>query len=187
MKEVTRLGIILLIITAVAAAALGYVNGITVGPIVEQQRLADIEARKQVLPEAVDFEQLEIQSPEEYLIITEVFKGTDGGNVAGYTLKTIPNGYAGVVEVMIGINAEGTITGVNVGNHNETPGLGAKATDEAFKSQYTGKSSETDVKVIKSGVPAEDEIAAISGATITSKAVTDGVNEAIRYFNENLK
>ncbi len=187
MKEITRLGIILLIITSIAAAGLGFVNGITEGPIDEQQRLADIEARRQVLPEAEDFEQLDIQSPEKYAIITEVFKGTAGGNETGYTLKTVPGGYSGSVEVMIGINSEGVVTGVNIGNHSETPGLGAKASDEAFKGQYTGKTTDYELEVIKSGTPSDSEIAAISGATITSRAVTSGVNEAIRYFNENLK
>lgn len=187
MKEIVKLGIILFIITAVAAAGLGYVNGITKEPIAEQQRLANIAARTQVLPEAEDFEQMDIKSPENYLIISEVFKGISGDSDIGYTIKTIPSGYGGEVEVMVGISIDGEITGVNIGNHNETPGLGAKASDDDFKGQYTGKNADEEISVIKSGTPAENEIAAISGATITSKAVTRGVNEAIKYFNENLK
>lgn len=187
MKEIVKLGVILFIITAVAAAGLGYVNGITKEPIAEQQRLANIAARTQVLPEAESFDQMDIQSPENYLIITEVFKGTQGDNDIGYTIKTIPSGYGGEVEVMVGININGEITGVDIGNHNETPGLGAKASNDDFKRQYTGKTSDAEINVIKSGTPSENEIVAISGATITSKAVTRGVNAAIKYFNENLK
>ena len=187
MKEISKLGIILLIITSIAAAGLGFVNGITNGPIEEQMRLADVEAMKQVLPDADDFEQLDIQSPDEYIIITEIFKGTAGGNEKGYTLKTIPGGYGGPVEVMIGISQDGEITGVNIGNHSETPGLGAKASEEGFMGQYKEKNSDMEIKVIKSGAPEEDEIEAISGATITSDAVTNGVNEAIKYYNKELK
>ena len=187
MKEIIKLGIILLIITSIAAAGLGYVNGITEGPIAEQTRLADIEARKQVLPEAEDFQPLDIESPDDYKIVSEVFKGTVEGKDAGYTFKTVPGGYGGVIEVMIGISSDGSITGVSIGNHSETPGLGAKASDEAYEGQYVGKTSEKEVDVIKVGEPSGNEVVAISGATITSKAVTDGVNEAIKYFNEKLK
>mgnify|MGYP001168321207 CR=1 FL=1 len=187
MKEIRKLGLILLVITAIAAAALGYVNMITKGPIAEQNRLADIAARKQVLPQAEDFEQLDVKSPGNYLIIKEIYKGLQGGKDIGYTIKTVPNGYGGPVEVMIGISSDGTIIGVNIGNHTETPGLGAKATDEAFKGQYTNKTADMNIKVIKSGTPSDDQISAIAGSTITSVAVTDGVNEAIKYFNENLR
>ncbi len=187
MKEITKLAIILLIITSVAAAGLGYVNGITEGPIAEQLRLADIEARKQVLPEAEDFQQLDIESPDDYKIVSEVFKGTVGENKTGYTFKTVPSGYGGTIEVMVGISSEGVVTGVSIGNHTETPGLGAKAANDDYKGQYTGKTSDMEVTVIKAGAPSDNEVVAISGATITSRAVTDGVNEAIRYFNEKLR
>lgn len=187
MKEIIKLGIILCIIAAVAAAALGYINEITMGPIEEQKILADTASRKETLPEAEDFTELEVQSPDQFMIIAEVYEGTAGGNTVGYTLKTTPTGYGGIVEVMVGINAEGIVTGVKIGNHTETPGLGAKASDDEFKNQYQGKTSDMVITVIKAGEPSDDEIASISGATITSEAVTKGVNEAIKYYNENLK
>ena len=112
----------------------------------------------------------------------EVFEGTNGSDTVGYTIKTAPSGYGGPVELTIGISKDGKITGVNVGNNSETPGLGAKSTDPAFNGQYKGKAAKT-LEVIKSGAPNESQIKAISGATITSKAVTGGVNEAIAIFD----
>ncbi len=187
MKEVIKLGVILCIIAAVAAAALGYINGITAGPIEEQKILADTASRKEALPKAEKFSQLEVQSPDQFIIVAEVYEGTAGGNTVGYTLKTVPNGYGGIIEVMVGINAEGVVTGVKIGNHTETPGLGAKVADDEYKNQYQGKTADMEIMVIKAGTPSDNEIVAVSGATITSDAVTKGVNEAIKYYNENLK
>ena len=184
MKEIVKLGLILFVISAIAAASLGFVNAVTKGPIEESSTLADTEARKVLLAEATDFEKLEIQSPQNYPITTEVYQGVKDGTICGYTFKTTPKGYGGVIEVLIGIDAKGTITGISIGNQNETPGLGSKAKDDEFKGQYVGKGSE--LIVIKSGTPKEDEISAISGATISSKAVTSGVNEALKYYQENL-
>ncbi|SHJ52992.1 RnfABCDGE type electron transport complex subunit G [Tepidibacter formicigenes] len=185
MKEIAKLGIILLIITSISAVVLGFTNNVTLPAIEKQNELANIEARKQVLPEAKDFKPFE-ENIDSSMVI-EVYKGLDGSDIVGYTIKTAPKGYAGVVEVMIGIGTDGTIHGVSIGNHAETPGLGAKAANEEFKGQYKGKSVDKNIEVIKNPGPKENEIVAISGATITSKAVTDGVNEAMRVYNEILK
>lgn len=187
MKEILKLGIILCIIAAVAAAILGSVNEVTKGPIEEQKIMADTASRKAILPEAEAFKVLDTQTSDQYMIIEEVYEGVAGGNTVGYTLKTTPIGYSGVVEVMVGINTDGVITGVDIGDHEETPGLGAKAEDAEYVNQYQDKNSDMEIEVIKAGKPSDNQIVAISGATITSKAVTQGVNVAIKYYNENLK
>ena len=187
MKEIVKFGIILFIITAVAAGALGYVNEMTKGPIEEQMIIANNEARSKILPSADYFEPLTIPSPDLYPMITEVYEGKSGDVISGYTIKSIPKGYGGTIEVITGIDEEGKITGISIGDHSETPGLGAKSASPEFTSQYTGKTVGMEIKVIKSNTPGDDEIAAVSGATISSKAVTSGVNEAIKYFNDNLK
>lgn len=186
MREVTKLGIILLIIAGVAAAILGWVNQITKGPIEEQTIAANNLARQEILSQADEFVQTDINNGENYSIISEIYEGKSNEAVIGYTLKTTPSGYGGEVVVMVGIDTDGVITGVSIGNHNETPGLGAKASDADFKDQYIDKSSDKQIEVIKAGSPSENEIVSISGATITSRAVTHGVNEALRYFNEEL-
>ncbi|WP_053957527.1 RnfABCDGE type electron transport complex subunit G [Inediibacterium massiliense] len=186
MKEIMKLGIILLIITAVAAVVLGYSNEITKEPIAKQMEEANTKARQTVLPTATDFEMVDQGEFNGYENIVEVYKGMKDGEVVGYTVKTNPKGYGGEVEVMVGITADSVISGVNIGSHQETPGLGAKASGE-FKDQYNDKSAESDLEVIKAGTPKDNEIMAISGATITSRAVTTGVNSAIKLFNEKLK
>jgi electron transport complex protein RnfG len=186
MREIVKLGIILLVISAVAAAVLGYTNEITKEPIEQQVLQANIEARQSILSEATDFEEISKEQFAEYTEILEVYRGIKNGETVGFTVKTNPSGYGGEIEVMIGIKLDGTISGINIGNHSETPGLGAKASEEFFKNQYIGKKSDKELTVIKSGVPKDNEIQAISGATITSKAVTSGVNTAIKFFNEKL-
>ncbi|MCT4606676.1 MAG: RnfABCDGE type electron transport complex subunit G [Marinisporobacter sp.] len=186
MKEIGKLGIILFIISAVAATLLGYTNDVTKGPIEEQMIQANTKARQTVLPDATEFEKVESSEYEGYENIVEAYKGLKDGEVVGYTIKTNPNGYGGPVEIMIGLGMDEVVTGVNIGNHSETPGLGAKASGE-FKDQYNGKSTQNDLMVIKSGTLKDNEIMAISGATITSKAVTTGVNSALKLFNEKLK
>lgn len=186
MNEIAKLGAILLIISGVCASILGFTNDATLPNIQKQIEMANNSARKEVLPDAKDFKQIKdikIDSP----IITEVYEGIDGSEVVGYTIKTTPKGYAGPIEVMIGIGKDGTIKGVAIGNNTETPGLGTKAKDEPFKGQYKGKSVDNNIEVIKSGTPKENEISAIAGATITSKAVTSGVNEATKLYSEALK
>ncbi len=186
MKEIAKLGIILLVISAVSAVVLGFTNNITLPVIEKQNEQANTIARQEVLPEAKEFKMVEDKKIDSSMI-KEVYQGLEGNEVVGYTIKTVPKGYAGEVEVMIGIGNDGTIHGVKIGNHAETPGLGAKAADEAFKGQYKGKRVEQNIEVIKNPGPKENEIVAISGATITSKAVTAGVNEAMKLYNEILK
>ncbi len=184
MKEIVKLGLMLFLISAVAAAALGYVNAATKEPIEDSKRVEETKTRKILLTEADSFEELAVQNSDQYPIVSEIYKGTKGDDLCGYIFKTIPKGYGGQVEVLTGITLDGTIAGVDIGSNNETPGLGAKASENQFKGQYKGKG--TLLNVIKSGTPKEDEISAISGATITSEAVTGGVNEALSYFKDNL-
>lgn len=177
-NDILRLGIILCIITAIAAGILGFVNNITL-PVIEQQAIiANDEARKEILPSAESFEQVEGDFGGN---IVEVYKGLSGDQEVGYTIKSTSSGYGGAIEIITGISVDGIITGVTIGNMTETPGLGAKAADIAFKGQYTDKEA-SELMVSKSSSGAANEIIAISGATITSKAVTSGVNESIALF-----
>lgn len=187
MRDIIRLGLILLLITAVAAAVLAWTNDVTMEPIANQVLQANITARQSVLPDASEFEEMPKDTFAGYANVLEVYKGLKDGQLVGYTVKTNPSGYGGPIEVMIGVSTDGLIQGVSVGNHTETPGLGAKATDDAFKGQYNGKKAEGQIDVIKAGTPKDNEIISISGATITSRAVTAGVNIAIELYNEALK
>lgn len=183
MKDMFKLGSILFVICALAALILGLTNNVT-EPVIEERNIqANNESRKEVLQLAEEF--IEVKDVKGDLI-EEVYQGKKGNKVVGYTIKTTPKGYGGKIEVMIGISNDGKISGVKVGNNSETPGLGSKSKDEPFKGQYTGKSTKTPLNVVKGSASSESDIVAISGATITSKAVTSGVNAAMDLFEKNL-
>ena len=180
MKDMIRLGLILFAIAAIAAGSLGATNQAT-KPIIEKMiEQANNEARQTVLPTAKEFKPIDGASKG---LVVDAYEGIDNGNVVGYTFKTVPSGYGGAIELMVGISADGKVTGINIGTNKETPGLGTKAAEPKFKDQYNGKSVETPLEVVKGKATGENSIVAISGATISSKAVTDGVNAAIESFN----
>lgn len=189
MKEITRLGIILFVISFIAAGALQFTNQVTSGPIAEQVEKANEIARKAVFPEADAFEAVDAATIDsikaELDIVQEAFVAKKGSEVIGYVIKTTPNGFSGEVEVITGIKSDGTISGMRVGKNTETPGLGDLSTRPAFYEQYAGKSTATEIGVAKSS-PKENEIQALTGATITSRAVTLGVNTSIKVV-EKLK
>jgi electron transport complex protein RnfG len=117
-------------------------------------------------------------------VIEEVYQGISAGETVGYTFKSVPRGYGGEITVLTGISIDGTVTGMRVVSHTETPGLGAKATEEGFMAQFEDQSAASPLEVIKSGTPGQNEVSAITGATITTQAVAQGVNYSIEMFNE---
>lgn len=182
-NEVVKFGLILFVITAVCTGIVSAMFEIT-NPIIEKQQIEkDNKARETILPAAKSFEKVEGDFGEE---VKEVYKGLDGSEVVGYTIKTTPKGYGGEIEVTTAVTKDMTISGVSIGTMSETPGLGAKSKDEAFIGQYKDKAAK-EIKVIKNGTPADDQIVAIAGATITSNAVTKGVNESIKVAEKQMK
>lgn len=184
MNSILKLGLNLFVICAVAAGLLAGTNQITEPLIEKRNEQANNEARQTVLPSASEFKLLDSSKykSESDVEVVEVYEGLSGSEVVGYTIKVLPKGYGGEIELMVGITKENTIAGVNIGNMSETPGLGARSKEEAFYGQYANKPA-AELEVIKSGVAGETEIQAISGATITSKAVTSGVNAAVEVYD----
>ena len=183
MKDILKLGVTLFAICAVAALVLGVTNNIT-APVIEERNIqASNEARKIVLSEADEFKELDGMNSD---IVLEVYEGIKDGQVIGYTIKTSSKGYGGAIELMVGISKDSKITGVEIGNHSETPGLGSKATEPMFKNQYVNKDVLNSLLVVKGSTNNDNEISAISGATITSNGVTSGVNAAMKIYNEKL-
>ena len=189
-KDMFKLGLNLLIISAVAALLLALTNSVTASTIAQRNEQANAEARKLVLESAQDFEQVKDAKTDNSkgVEVSEIYEAKDAsGNTVGYTLKVLPSGYGGTIELMVGIDsAKGQVSGINVVSNSETAGLGAKSTDPEFSDQYKGKPLE-ELSVLKNGTPGDTEIKAISGATITSTAVTNGVDAAIGVYNNSLK
>ena len=189
-KDMFKLGLNLLKISAVAALLLALTNSVTASTIAQRNEQANAEARKLVLESAQDFEQVKDVKTDNSkgVEVSEIYEAKDAsGNTVGYTLKVLPSGYGGTIELMVGIDSvKGQVSGINVVSNSETAGLGAKATNPEFSDQYKGKPLE-ELSVLKNGTPGDTEIKAISGATITSTAVTNGVDAAIEVYNNSLK
>ena len=166
---VARLAITLLIIAAVMAAALAGVNSIT-APIIAQLKAEKTQqAIELVLPGGGD----EVAFTDESGIVNTVYQGENG-----FAVEVAPVGFDSAVTMMVGIDNDGNVLGIDIISHKETAGLGAVAAADtaagaAFRDQFVGKSGS--VAVSKDG----GEIDALTGATITSRAVCAGVNAAL--------
>lgn len=197
MKSIIKDTAIITIITLIAGILLGAVYTITKDPIARQDELAKQAACKEVFADADSFEShgevdeaLQAYVSEEcgYFAQTldEVFAAKDAsGEVIGYVINvTSAGGYGGDISFAMGVQADGTLNGISFLSISETPGLGMKADTDDFKSQFAGKKADV-IVYTKTGVSAENEIDAISGASITTKAVTNGVNAglaAVKYL-----
>lgn len=174
-KVIIKTAISLFLICAVAAGILAFVNTVT-DPIIAENNLKSADkARLQVLPEAYEFTPSTNADGKEYYV------GIKDGTVVGYVFTTSASGYGGAVEVMSGISADGTVSGISILTINETPGLGMNAKKESFTLQYNSKTGP--FTVVKNSTSAENDILAITSATITSKAVTNAVNEALAIYD----
>ncbi|MBP1890169.1 electron transport complex protein RnfG [Clostridium moniliforme] len=182
-KSVLQLGIILLIITAVAGFIIGAVYNITKEPIRIEEKKANDKAMKELLSDADKFVKKDMKLSNGVL---EVNEGIKSGKVVGYDIKVASKGYGGKINIMVGIKNNGEVSGIKILSQSETAGLGANCEQPEFYKQYSGKPTKN-LKVVKTSDVKKDEIKAITGATITSKAVTKGVNEAIDFYNNNLK
>lgn len=168
-KYILRLTVTLLLITAVVAGLLGFVNYLTEDKIREGQEEKAKAAMQEVLP------------AENYEAVKTDIEGINAAYRAddlGYVLDITSNGFGGAINMMVGIDAEGKITGVSIVSHSETASLGANCTREDFRSQFAGADGALSVK--KDGGTVE----ALTGATVTSRAVTNGVNLAFDFFKE---
>ncbi len=163
----------LCIIGMVAGLLLGLTNGLTAPAIQQQSELAADAARQAVLPLAQTFEQ---QQMEEGAGVDYCYQGlSQAGDLVGYTAQVTVKGYGGEIEVVVGMDYTGTITGVQVGGSNfaETPGLGARTKEPAFTEQFRG--------VVPPAVLKEN-VDAVTSATISSGAVVSGVNKAAKHI-----
>lgn len=182
MRNLIKPAIVLFVIAAVAAGLLGYVNAITAEPIAQ----AEADAKALNMAKVLECDEWGEAVPVENSIITDYSAGKKGDKTVGYAFSVTTKGYGSGLKLMIGVDTEGTVTGLSVVDcSSETPGLGANASKPEFYEQFTGKSGS--LTVVKGGNAGDSEINALTGATITSKAVTDAVNTATEYFNTNLR
>ena len=160
--DTVRMGGSLLIICAVVALVVSFVNSITVNIIAEAAAREKREAIERIFGEG-----MAITEADPLEGTNAVYAVADGA--AGYCVSLYAKGFGGNIDMMVGVAADGTIQGVEIVSHSETPGFGARADDPEYLGQYIGQGS---------GLVLREEIDALSGATISSKAVLAGVNAA---------
>ena len=198
MNNILKNTMILTSITVVSGLLLGVVYGITKEPIARAQENTKQEAFRTVLADASSFEDYEGFDADEAAellqengytsdTVTEVAEGTDSsGETVGYVINvTSSEAYDGELQLSVGIATDGTVKGVEMLSISETAGLGMKADEAEFKDQFKDKQVDQ-FSYTKSGETGDDKIDAISGATITTNAVTNAVNSALAYYQNEL-
>ncbi len=192
MNTILKNTISITVITLVAGLALGVVQDITAGPIATQQEKSKEEAYKTVFEDADTFE---VYSADDGLAtaladngftaqtIDEIMVAQDSsGETLGYAFTvTDSEGYGGDIQFAMGVQNDGTLNGISILSISETAGLGMKANTDSFKDQFKNKKVEK-FSYTKTGATSDDQIDAISGATITTNAMTNGVNAGLCAF-----
>lgn len=188
MREILKLSLFLLIIAGISGAGLSYVNDLT-GPLIEKQILQKKrDSFKEVYPQADKVENesaIWLKTPYEPAL-KEVNIAYREGAPAGVIYAVETKGYSGPISTLVGFDIATTkLTAIKVLSQRETPGLGAKAKESTFQERYKNKNSTVPLEVTKTAPVKENQIQAITASTITSKAVTKGVNAAREHFAAN--
>lgn len=195
-NKIIKDALALTLITLVAGVTLGGVYEITKDPIAKQEAQAKAEAYEQVFTDAAAFEAVEMNDTLTKTIrdqldqegykaqsIEEVMRAEDqSGETLGYAFTVVTSeGYGGDIQFSMGVQNDGTLNGISILSIGETAGLGMNADTPAFKDQFVGKQVEK-LQYTKNGATQDDEINAISGATVTTNAMTNGVNAGLCAF-----
>ncbi len=195
-KSMIKNALILFAITLVAGVLLGLVYQVTKDPIAYQEKLAQDAANQSVFATASTFNDLELDETKATDAVSE-FAGVtlesvkaavdNAGKTLGYVIQIKSKGYGDFITYTVGITNEGNVNGISIISIAETPGLGMNA-DKVIVPQFVDKTAQQ-FTVVKNGQLSDEnsQIEAISGATITSKAITNGVNAAVKYFDSSLK
>ena len=190
-KQLWKNAGILFAITLTAGILLGFVHELTLEPIARQQERRIQRACGAVFADAASFEKEERTGETPVILenaeIGEVYRALSvNGGLLGYVITvTTSEGYGGDIELLLGVRPDGTVNGVSVLRISETPGLGMRA-EEVLAPQFAGRQVSS-FTYVKTGAVSEDQIDAISGATITTSAFTEAVNAGLSYFDERLK
>ena len=184
-KDILIPTVALVLICGISTGLLATTNEVTKEPIALVEQESQIDSILNVSSgEAADFK--EIETGDDSAQCFEVYD--DSGNILSYAVATGAKGYGGTIKVMTGIDAEtGDVIGVNVyDNSNETPGLGAKTSEDDFSGQFAENAADTGFTVSKDADknPDKTSVDAVTGATISSRAVVKAVNQAVDVFKQ---
>ncbi len=177
MKKTIRLSLSLLIVAAISALSLGLTDHFTSEVIKNLERQEEIEKQKEIFPEADDFQLNSTDYSNVAPNFESLYEASKDGKHVGYVCKIVGKGYGGELEVLIGIDLSGTITGLRIGQNSETAGIGDKVTKPEFYEQFTGKN-------VDDFTDSSSAVDTISGATISSSSVLRSTVEACKVFKE---
>jgi electron transport complex protein RnfG len=169
--EFLKLAMVLFITCAVAAGSLALVSQVTKKPIEEFAKRDKFQAMQAVQAQATEFKEV---------LPGYLWEAYKDGKLVGQVIAAEAQGYGGPVKMMFGIDLQEKITAVKIVSQTETPGLGAKIIQPEFTAQFTGKT--IDQLALKKDDPAKGTIDAISGATISPRAVTRGLRSGLNYL-----
>ena len=189
-KYITTLTVTLLVTCLIVAFLLGLVNGVTAGPIAEINWQKTVTAMQAVAadPENTTYAETPLENTQAMTdaasaaggTLGDIYEAQVGGAAAGYAVTVSASGSQGTIEMMVGVDTEGAVTGVSIVNHSETSGIGTKIVDNenGVLDQFIGKSAADGTLTVGGN------ITAITGATVTTKGVTTGVNAALAAVSE---
>ena len=181
-KYIIKLTVTLFVTCVIVAGLLGLVNSVTEGPIAEKNKTKTAAAIQEVLPEmegspaVVELtDEMTAAASGAGATVTEAYEAQSGGSTIGYALKIVASGSQGNIEMMVGVDTEGAVTGVSIVKNSETSGIGSKvmSNENGVLDQFIGKSAADGTLSVGKNVDA------ISGATVSSRGVTTGVNAAL--------
>lgn len=184
-QEIGKPTLVLFLVGLIVTALMAWVYQITF-PIIEARQAADLQVSlKQVLPAATSFDaarSAETLAAEGIAVppsVKNVYPATANDVTAGYAIAVSPKGYGGAISMLVGVGPDGSVAGVTILAMNETPGLGTNASSPTFLGQYAGLFAEDAPAVVKTETGRKGDIQALTGATVTSRAVTRGIDEAL--------
>ncbi len=196
-KRIVHDALILTAFTLVLGFILALVHEVTAAPIEKANLAAAQKAYQEVFADADSFEAYDFDADEADKLVADagysdtiddVQTALDSNKeTLGYVITvTAKDGSQGSITFSVGIQNDGTVNGYSITDISETPGLGMKAQEAEFYEQFQGKNVEK-FNVVKSTPSSDDEIEAITGSTITSKAMANGCNAALVYFQDKLQ
>jgi electron transport complex protein RnfG len=179
MKDIIRPALVLFAITAAFTLILAVTNFLTIDVIAEAREQARLASMSYVLPTGAESFSDDIEVDHTSIINYAVgFDG--GGSPIGVVVQMTVTGWDRMI-FLVGIGPDGAVTGLDVIAHAETPGLGSRITDETYRHQFIGTTG--NIRVLTRGTAGDNEVMAITGATITVQVIADGVNEALEFVN----
>jgi Na+-translocating ferredoxin:NAD+ oxidoreductase subunit G len=185
MKEYLKLGTTLAIITSITGVLLGFSYNLTKDAIAASGNVSKDDLT--VIMPIADNVKTATFTGEKGDVIKEAIPAYQGDKLVGHVLKVSSKGFHGEILTLVAITNDGKITGVKMLSHSETPGVGSKTSKPDFLNRFVDKTVNGELQVVKTAPSKDNEIQGISGASVSSRAVTAGVNEAIKYYSENLK